>query len=183
MAEPTLGQIQAFGFKFAPRFWSTCDGQILEISSNTALFSLLGTEYGGDGRTTFALPDLRGRSIVHQGTGPGLPTATIGHRGGSEFFTLTEANMPPHNHSVTATLHGETSVGDSRNPKDRLLASPAAGTNIYASPVEADNKAMSSESIVVTQQTVGGGQAVAHTSPHLVVNVCIALQGLFPSRN
>ncbi|MCB0630228.1 MAG: phage tail protein, partial [Lewinella sp.] len=106
--EPFLGQIQPFGFNFPPRGWAFCDGQLLAISSNTALFSLLGTMYGGDGRTTFALPDLRGRSIVHIGTGPGLSHITQGEKGGRENVTLTTANMPSHNHAVRATTDDGT---------------------------------------------------------------------------
>lgn len=98
--DPFIGQINAFGFNFAPRGWATCNGQLLPISSYTALFSLLGTMYGGDGRTTFALPDLRGRTPVHQGTGPGLSQKSMGEKGGSETTTLTISNLPSHNHTI-----------------------------------------------------------------------------------
>ena len=108
--EPFLGQIQPFGFNFAPRGWAQCDGQILPISQNTALFSLLGTTFGGDGRTTFALPDLRSRSIVHIGTGAGLDNIKWGERGGATTHTLTLAQMPSHNHNVSVNVN--TGGGD-----------------------------------------------------------------------
>ncbi len=98
MSDPFIGQIQTFGFNFAPRGWARCDGQLLPISSNSALFSLLGTTYGGDGRTTFGLPDLRGRAALHQGQGPGLSNRNLGQRAGAENTTLTVNQMPSHNH-------------------------------------------------------------------------------------
>ena len=156
-----------------------CSGQLLSIASNEALFSLLGTIYGGDGRTTFALPDLRGRSMVHFGNGPGLSPITIGEKGGNESTTLTVNNMPTHNH--TATLHGETAVADSGNPNNRMLALTQATGNIYASPVAAEDRIMASESIVVGNN--GGGQSFSNRSPYLGVNVCIATVGIYPSRN
>ena len=103
MSEPFIGQIQPFAFNFAPRNWALCDGQLLPISQNTALFSLIGTTYGGDGRTTFGLPDLRGRVPIHQGHGPGLSSYVIGQTGGSATNTLTQAQMPSHTHTATPT--------------------------------------------------------------------------------
>ena len=103
MAEPFIGQIQIFGFNFPPRGWSFCDGQLLPIAQNTALFSLLGTTFGGDGRTTFGLPDLRGRVAIHPGTGPGLPPVTWGQRGGAASTVLTTNQMPNHNHQAIAS--------------------------------------------------------------------------------
>lgn len=175
--EPFLGQIQAFGFNFAPRGWAMCDGQLLPISQNQALFSLLGTIYGGDGRTTFALPDLRGRSMVHMGTGPGLSLIQIGQRGGQESVTISVNEMPSHSH--TATLHGETTAADKKNPNNKMLA--LTETNTYALPVPAENKTMAAESIVI--QSTGGGQSMNIRNPYLGVNICIALEGIFPSRN
>lgn len=173
MSEPFLGQIQAFGFNFAPRGWSLCDGQLLPISSNSALFSLLGTTYGGDGRTTFALPDLRGRSMLHQGTGNGLAPSRIGQKGGTENTTLAVANMPSHTHA----LHAETKAGDQANPQGRMLA--ISPNNIYVSPDPADNRVMAAESIAAT----GNGTSFSNEDPYLVLNICIALQGVFPSRS
>ncbi|MDQ6777385.1 MAG: tail fiber protein, partial [Actinomycetota bacterium] len=103
MSEPFLGEVRTFGFNFAPRGWAFCNGQLLPISQNTALFSLLGTQYGGDGIQTFALPDLRGRVGIHQGSGPGLSPYAIGQTGGTETVTLTSNEMPAHNHSVNAS--------------------------------------------------------------------------------
>ena len=172
---PFLGQIQAFGFNFAPRGWLTCSGQLLPIAQNTALFSLLGCTFGGDCRTTFALPDLRGRSIVHVGSGPGLDTINWGERGGAEDIVITVPHMPSHNH--TATLHAETAIADTANPEGKMLA----GAATYASPVPAQNKAMYQDSITVNN--TGGTQPLNIRNPFLGVYVCIATQGIFPSRN
>jgi microcystin-dependent protein len=170
--EPFLGQIQAFGFNFPPRGWAFCDGQLLPISANTALFSLLGTMYGGDGRTTFALPDLRGRSIVHIGHGAGLSPIVQGQRGGSETVTLTVANLPSHNHSVTATTN------------DGTLDEPAAGvrfgtagTAIYAQGGAA-SVVMAGDSTTNT----GGSQGFNIRDPYLGIPYSIAMVGVFPSR-
>ena len=173
--EPFIGQIQAFGFNFPPRGWSHCNGQLLPIAQNTALFSLLGTTFGGDGRTTFALPDLRGRSIVHVGSGPGLDTITWGMRGGSYYQVLTVAELPSHNH--TATLYAETAFAGTANPEGKMLG----GAQVYADPVPADNKAMYQDSITVNN--TGGGQAFGIRNPFLGVYVSIAMLGLYPSRN
>ncbi|MEZ4991312.1 MAG: tail fiber protein [Saprospiraceae bacterium] len=170
--EPFLGQIQPFGFNFPPRGWAFCDGQLLAISSNTALFSLLGTMYGGDGRTTFALPDLRGRSIVHIGTGPGLSHITQGEKGGRENVTLTTANMPSHNHAVRAT----TDDGTLDEPANGARFG-TAGTTVYA--------ASGSSSIVMASDTTtntGGNQSFNIRDPFLGIPYSIALQGLFPPR-
>ena len=173
--EPFLGQIQAFGFNFPPRGWTFCNGQLLPISQNTALFSLLGTTFGGDGRTTFALPDLRGRSIVHVGSGPGLDHISWGQRGGDYETVLTVANLPAHSH--TATLHAETAFADTANPENKMLA----GAQTYAAPVPAQNKAMASDSIVVNN--TGSNIPLYTRNPFLGVYVSIALTGLYPSRN
>ena len=173
--EPFLGQIMGFGGNFAPRGWALCDGQLLPISSNTALFSILGTTYGGDGRTTFGLPDLRGRAMVHAGNGPGLSPVRLGQKGGSEGFTLNVTQLPPHNH--TATLHAETAAANQSNAQNRMLAL----TEIYADVVAAEDRVMAPESI--TMQNTGGGQPVSHRGPYQAINVIIALQGIFPSRS
>ena len=181
--DPFIGQIQPFGFNFAPRGWAFCDGQLLAISSNTALFSLIGTTFGGDGRTTFALPDLRGRSIVHVGHGPGLDTINWGERGGSYYKVLTPGEMPSHNH--IATLHGESAVATSKNPQSNLLATPPTSGDdsnaIYATPNPAANKPMAPDAIVVSN--AGGGQAFNTRNPYLGIYVSIALVGIFPSRS
>ena len=173
--QPFLGQIQPVGFNFAPRGWSLCWGQLLPIAQNTALFSLLGTAFGGDGRTTFALPDLRGRSIVGVGNGPGLSNISWGERGGSEVIALGVAQLPSHNH--TANVVAESGVVTSANAKGRMLA----GAMIYADPAPANNKQMSTESVNV--ENAGGSQPVYIRNPYLGIYVTIALTGTFPSRS
>ena len=173
MPDPFIGQIQPYGFNFAPRGWAKCDGQLLAISSNTALFSLLGTTYGGDGRTTFALPDLRGRTSLHQGQGPGLTNRAIGQKGGRETETLTVQQLAAHNHA--ATLHAAGPKADLEMPAGNVLA----GGEIYHTPPAGE--AMAAASITVAN--VGDGQAHNNMQPHLVINWCIALVGVFPSRN
>ncbi len=168
-----LGQIQLFGFNFAPRGWAFCRGQLLPINQNQALFSLLGTMYGGDGRTTFALPDLQGRAIVGFDQGPGLSDFRQGERGGTETVTLLVANMPAHNHQLTATDSDANS--DEASNGARLAT---AGVGIYASGASA-SVTLAADSTTST----GGGQPFNNRSPYLGANYCIALQGIFPSRN
>lgn len=174
--EPFIGQICLFGFNFAPRGWLKCEGQLLSIASNTALFSLLGTTYGGDGRTTFGLPDLRGRSAIGYGTGPGLASVAWGERGGRQTITLTTVNLPNHTH--TATLHAEGAAGNSANPSGKMIGGL---TNLYTDPNPADNRAMANESIVVSN--TGGQQPFSNLDPYLGVGYCIATVGIFPSRS
>jgi microcystin-dependent protein len=170
--EPFLGQIQAFGFNFAPRGWAKCDGQLLSISSNTALFSLLGTMYGGDGRTTFGLPDLRGRSMLHSGNGPGLTNITQGQKSGAENHTLTDAQIPTHAHAVKVAVN--TAPGDESSPTSTI----ASSANGFSEDATANSFLGG-----VSSSNVGGGQAFNMRNPYLGINVCIALQGIFPSRN
>ena len=164
---PFVGQIQAFGFNFAPRGWSQCNGQLLPISQYTAVFSLLGTTFGGDGRTTFGLPDLRGRSIVGMGNGPGLSNITWGERGGEENHTLTVAQMPSHTHNIGVN----SAAGEESNPSGKHLG---AITDGYAEDSNAN---------LAAPTNAGGGQSYSIRNPFLGINVCIALQGIFPSRN
>ena len=170
MSEPFLAEIRMVGFNFAPRGWALCDGQILPINQNQALFSLLGTTYGGDGRTNFALPDLRGRAPIHMGSGVGLSSRNLGEKSGTETTSLSSANMANHQHSVQATSdNGTTAL-----PGGNLLA---AFNNGYRS--DAPDLGLSAPTV----SAVGGGQAHQNMQPYLAVNFCIALQGLFPSRN
>jgi len=179
MAEPFLGEIRMMGFNFNPRGWAMCDGQLLPIAQNTALFSLLGTIYGGDGRVTFALPDLRGRVPTHQGRGPGLSDYRIGSRGGAESVTLGIAEIPSHNH--TATLHQENVAPNSGNGNNRKLAN-TSDNPIYTNDVSStSDRTMHSSSIIVAN--TGGTQSHLNMQPFLTINFCIALVGLFPSRN
>lgn len=171
MSEPFLGEIRTFGFTFAPRGWASCDGQLLPIAQHQALFALLGTTYGGDGRTTFALPDLRGRVAVHVGRGPGLSSYRQGERGGEEAVALTPEQLPSHTHDVRA----RDRRGRSRIPTGRFLARVTRG-RLYAPDHD----------VLLHPDTVtetGGGQPHPNLPPHLVLNVCIALQGIFPSRS
>jgi microcystin-dependent protein len=168
MASPFLGTIQPFGFNFAPRGWAMCNGQILSIAQNTALFSLLGTTYGGNGQTTFALPDLRSRVPVHHGQGPGLSSYSLGQQAGQESVTLTVNDMPLHQHGVAATGTFAT-----KNPGGQV---PAPG-GAYGSPPDATS--MNAGMI----QPTGGNQPHANIQPYLALNFCICIEGLFPSRN
>jgi microcystin-dependent protein len=169
--EPFVGEIRLFGFNFAPLGWAFCDGRLLPISQNSALFSLLGTTYGGDGRSTFALPDLRGRVPVSMGTGPGLSPYEIGELGGAENVTLTTNAVPAHNHNIQAS-DGPASEA---KPGGGFLAR----TNASAYAPTTDGTTLSANAI----STSGGGQPHTNLQPYLVVNFCIALQGIFPSRS
>lgn len=178
--DPYLGDVSIFAGNFAPRGWAFCDGQLLPISQYSALFSILGTIYGGDGRTTFALPDLRGRSPIGPGNGPGLSTYREGARGGSETHTLNITQMPNHGHSPK--LHAEQAVGDQTVPFNRMLAATGTqATRIYADVDPAQDIPMASQSI--TESNVGGGQSFGIMNPFLAIHFIIALQGVFPSRS
>jgi len=182
--EPFIGQIQPFGFNFAPRGWAFCDGQLLPIAQNSALFSLIGTIYGGDGRTTFALPDLRGRAALHMGNGPGLSDRRIGSKGGTETTQLSILNLPSHNHTgsgtLTAYFQPPTGGGATNNPNGASL-SGSAGTNIYSNQEE--NVSLKANNVTVTTNHTGGNQAFNNMQPYLTINWCIALVGVFPSRS
>ncbi len=167
--DPFIAEIIMFGGNFAPRGWAFCNGQLLSISQNSALFSILGTTYGGDGRTTFGLPDMRGRVSIHPGTGPGLSQYRLGQKGGSENVTLTVAQMPPHSHIAL----GSTADGDDTNPTNRY---PGASGDI-------DLYANSSNANMGATANTGGNEAHPNIQPYLCVNYIIALVGLFPSRN
>ena len=171
MSEPFLAEIRIVGFNFAPRGWAFCDGQILPINQNQSLYSLMGTTYGGDGRTTFALPDLRGRVPVHVGQSTGSPF-TQGQKGGQETHTLTTSEIPEHTHVAFGT---ESDQG-SGIPSNQVLAS--AAENAYHSFAAANKQALAPTTLLPV-----GGQAHNNMQPVQVLNFCIALQGLFPSRN
>jgi microcystin-dependent protein len=165
MAEPFLGEIRVFSFNFAPRGWALCNGQLLPINQNQALFSLLGTTFGGDGRVNFALPDLRGNVPIHVGNGHGL-----GDRGGEQAHTLSIGELPEHRHTVNATT-----VGASTNvPANTLLPAQSTSANLYAS-------APSIPMLPAGLSNIGGSQAHLNMQPFLTLSCCIALQGIFPS--
>ena len=173
-AEPFLGQIEFYGFNFAPRGWAFCDGQTLPINQNQSLFALLGTTFGGDGRTSFKLPDMRGRIPVHDGgsAGAGLTRRNLGSTGGAEKVTLSTSQIPAHSH----TLSGNGGTGNQVLPEGNALADDAPDETYRD---QAPNTTMHAASITNT----GGNQAHENMPPILVVNCAIALQGLFPSRN
>ncbi|MEZ4959287.1 MAG: tail fiber protein [Saprospiraceae bacterium] len=172
--EPFIGEIKLFAGNFAPRGWAFCDGQLLPISQNTALFSILGTTYGGDGRTTFALPDMRGRVPLHQGTGPGLSDYSLGQRGGTESVTLTVLELPPHSHSLNANKQN----GDTSDTPGSSLADTKGSDRDYMKSGEVDIQ-MSAKSIGST----GGGMPHENRQPYLAINYIIAMQGVYPSRS
>jgi microcystin-dependent protein len=185
MSEPFLGEIRAFGFSFAPRGWMQCNGQILPIAQNTALFSLLGTTYGGNGQTTFALPDLRGRAAVNAGQGPGLSNYALGEVVGTENTTLLTTQMPMHTHAVAATVSASDAAGTEATAAGNVIAVPtSAGDAIpcYALPASGVTP-LAAASISVQIGIAGGSQPVSILQPVLAVNYCIATQGIFPSRN
>jgi microcystin-dependent protein len=179
---PMLGDMMQVGFNFCPRGWALADGQILPINTNQSLYSLLGTTYGGDGRTSFALPDLRGRSPIGYGTGnTGLPNYLWGQHGGTQTNIMTTVTMPAHNHPVNASNTQATKFG----PGGDYLADPADSDLaedllIYSDSTDATNKWVM-KNTMLTQ--TGGGQAFPVLEPFLAMNWCIALQGVFPSRN
>ena len=194
--DPFIGQIMMFGGNFAPRGWALCSGQLLSISQNTALFSILGTTYGGDGRTTFALPDLRGRAPVSAGRGPGLSDRRLGQRSGQETVTLNQLEIPSHTHLAQA----ETTTVMSVSSAGATSAAPVAGnslaavssergkvTNAKIYNAEAPDTVLSTGTVAtgttVTNQLSGGSRAHDNMQPYLAVNYIIALLGVFPSRN
>jgi microcystin-dependent protein len=165
-----IGEIRIFAGKFAPKGWAFCSGQLLPISQNTALFSLLGTTYGGNGITNFALPNLNGRVPIHPGQGPGLSLYDLGETGGSETVTLTTANLPAHNHTISAsTISGTTSV-----PTNAVPANTLNTDKEYAS---------SSNTTMMGTGSVGIAFPVITLQPYLTLNYIIAIQGIFPPRN
>ena len=178
--EPFLGEIIMFAGNFAPQGWALCDGQLLAINTNQALFSLLGTTYGGDGRTTFALPDLRGRLTMHPGSGPGLSTRRSGEKGGAETVTLTLQQMPSHNHTASGTIQAKNGRPDESNPGGTVPASLSQGAEGYA---ETSNTTMKADGVNVTVGNSGGSQPHNNLQPYQCVNFIIALVGIFPSRN
>ncbi len=169
MSDPFIAEITIFAGNFAPRGWAFCNGQLLPIAQNTALFSLIGTTYGGDGRTTTALPNLEGRAPMHPGRGPGLTARRLGEKSGVETVTLTEAQMPSHTHTLVAS--GED--GSSTNPAGNYIGT---GNQLFIPPANLGN--MQAQSL----PAVGGGQAHDNMQPFLTLNFIIALVGTYPSR-
>jgi len=170
MSEPLVAEIRIFAGNFAPRGWAFCNGQLLPVSQNTALFSLIGTTYGGDGRTTTALPNLQGRAPMHPGRGPGLTARRLGERGGAEAVTLTEAQMPNHNHIAVVSEED----GRDNDPNSAWLA---AGDQMWGTATSMQT--MSPQTLTST----GGSQSHDNLQPFLTMNFIIARVGLYPSRS
>jgi microcystin-dependent protein len=185
MAEPFLGQVEMFSFNFAPKGWTTCGGQLVPINQNQALFSLLGTNYGGDGQQNFGLPDLRGRVPVGQGQGFGLSSYDLGQKGGTEAHTLVTTEMAVHNHNLmvnsTTAASNNTNVPSTSVVLGQTTGVPGVGSLfpllLYAAP--AAGGPLDTHSISAT----GGSQPHTNLMPFLALNFCIALQGIFPSPN
>jgi len=177
MSDQFLGEIRIFGYNFPPRGWAMCNGQLLPISQNTALFSLLGTFYGGDGKSNFALPNMQGNVPVGSGQGAGLSDYVLGETTGSATVTLLQSELPQHAHGLNA----DTSTGTSANPSGALISVPAINPRqphaMYSS--SSANSAMLAGNLLPT----GGSQPHNNLQPYLVVNFCVAMQGIFPARN
>jgi microcystin-dependent protein len=180
--EPLIGEILMFAGNFAPRGWALCDGQLLPISQYSALFSILGTTYGGNGTTTFALPDLRGRLPMHAGDGPGLTSRHLGEKAGAESTTLTTQQLPAHTHTLAAS----TQQANSTEPNGRILGqviAPSSGGGARPTPLNAYTDANGDAALRSNAvSSTGNGQPVNTTPPFQCVNFIIALEGVFPSR-
>ena len=172
MADPFVAEIRIFPFNFAPRGWAWCDGQLMPLSQNTALFSLLGTTYGGNGKSNFALPDLQGRAPMHPGQGPGLSLHDLGETGGSETVSLLESEIPAHSHTMSASAD----PADLRIPAPTRSMATSSGGNIYGPA--ANLVSLAPEALA----PAGGDQPHNNMQPYLTLNFCIALQGVFPPR-
>ena len=173
MADPFIAEIRIFPFNFAPKGWAFCDGQLLPLSQNTPLFSLLGTTYGGNGTSTFGLPDLQGRAPMHPDQGPGLTDHDLGEQGGSDTVALLESEIPAHTHSLRAN----SATGDSPLPGGNSLARPGQ-TQIYQSTTNQNLVSMSPQAL----PPAGNSQPHNNLQPYLTFNFNIALQGVFPQR-
>ena len=172
MADPFVAEIRIFPFSFAPKGWAWCDGQLMPLSQNTALFSLLGTTYGGDGRSNFALPDLQDRAPMHPGQGPGLSLHDLGETGGSETVTLLESEIPSHSHALRANV---LDVADTNVPSPSASLALSSGGTLYQS---LPNVQLAAEALA----PAGGDQPHNNLMPYLTLYFCIALQGVFPPR-
>lgn len=180
--EPFIGEIKIFGFNFAPVSYALCQGQIMSIATNTALFSLLGTTYGGNGQTTFALPDLRGRMPIGQGQGPGLPFYTMGEVAGTTNVTLLSNNMPIHNHAATGinVRIPVTSASEDSSATNNYIGN---AVNDTFGPAASPTASLGAPVVSGSTAPAGGSQPFSILNPYLAINYSIATQGIFPSRN
>ena len=188
MSEPFVGEIRALGFNFAPRGWALCQGQLMAINDNQTLFSLLGTYYGGDGRNTFGLPDLRGRAAIGQGTGPGLTPRSIGQKSGYEYVTLNTTQIPSHSHAVDnveTELKCSISPANQASPVGNSIAANAAGDNTQRFSDQAPAAPLKAGSVALSGATgaTGGSREHSNMQPWLAINYSIALLGLYPPRS
>lgn len=174
MADPFVAEIRIFPFNFAPRGWAWCDGQLLPLSQNTALFSLLGTTYGGDGKSNFALPDLQGRAPMHPGQGPGLSLHDLGETGGSETVSLLESEIPSHSHAQMAS----TEDGTQGSLTNGITLANSVGGTLYQTTTNSNLVSMNPNALA----PAGGDQPHNNLQPYLTFYFCIALQGVFPPR-
>ena len=174
MADPFVAEIRIFPFNFAPKGWAWCDGQLLPLSQNTALFSLLGTTYGGNGKSNFALPDLQGRAPMHPGQGPGLSLHDLGETGGSETVTLLESEIPSHSHGLRAS----TQPGEDSDPNSSEGLARSVGASLYQTVTNSNIVPMAPEALA----PAGGDAPHNNLQPFLTFYFCIALQGVFPPR-
>lgn len=179
--EGMIGEIRMFGGNFAPRAWALCDGQLLPINQNTALFSIIGTIYGGDGRTTFALPDCRGRLVLGPGNGPGLSSYREGQKGGTETNVMTTATMPSHTHNFAFKVSDNASITTQAQIMSRFDVTPSTGTASGLKYSSTNNGQMHQDAFVLGNS--GNGQSFNNLMPYQVVNYVICLQGVFPSRS
>jgi microcystin-dependent protein len=175
MADPFVAEIRIFPFNFAPRGWAFCNGQILPISQNTALFSLLGTFYGGNGQSTFALPNLQGSAPIHQGQGNGLSIYDLGQQGGSEFVTLIQSEMPFHTH----TMMGSNQPGEDPTPSPTEAITRSVGASLYQTDTSNNIVQLNFQALSIA----GGSLPHNNMMPYLTLNFNIALQGVFPPRS
>lgn len=180
MTQPFIGEIQLFGFNFNPRNWAFCSGALIPISQNTALFSLLGTQYGGNGTTTFQLPNFAARAACEQGQGPGLTQRVIGETFGTSSVTLTSTEIPNHNHTLQLFSQSDSSKRASSPSPGAALSSPTVGTTLPFLPPGTTNTQFAPNMIAPNQ---GGGLPHENQQPYLGINFCIALAGIFPARN
>lgn len=182
MNESFIGELRPVGFGFAPKGWMLCQGQTLAISQNQPLFALLGTTYGGNGQTTFNLPDLRSRVPVGQGRGAGLGAYTLGQTGGVEGQTLTADQLPQHGHGVQGTMKPDGSV-DSNSPSGEYIGPGSLNQYSKKGPGVGKNVAMATNAVSGTATTAGGSQPHENRQPFIAINYAICLQGIFPSHN
>ena len=172
--DPFVAEIRIFPFNFAPKGWAFCDGQILPLSQNTALFSLLGTTYGGDGKSNFALPNMQGNAPMHPGQGPGLSLHDLGETGGSDTVSLLESEIPSHSHGLFAN----SVAGDTNGPSPQVSMTRSANATAYSATTNSSLVSMSGNTLA----PAGGDQPHNNMQPYLTLNFCIALQGVYPPR-